>query len=193
MYQTLGVVLAGGLSSRMKKDKATLQRKHESMLDFSQSILKKCGVDKVVISGNNYQIKDSFKHLGPLSGILSVIEQCPTHSLLIMPIDLPLIEPSTLKQLKIIGELSQKACCYQDHPLPLYLPVNGFVEVFLRQQLHGVKAKGPSMKHLLANIPHKILATPDQQKLFNCNTPNDWRHAQDLLVKEKPATKTNVS
>lgn len=178
MQKTLGVVLAGGLSSRMKQDKATLVRNHQSMLEFSQSILSKCGVDEVVVSGSNYQIKDSFQNLGPLSGIFSVIKQCPARALLIMPIDLPLIKASTLKQLKIVGELSNKACCYKDHPLPLYLPVNSFVELFLTQQLSAISGKGPSMRQLLAAIPHQIIDLPNQSCLINTNTPKQWQDAK---------------
>ncbi|GHE94745.1 molybdenum cofactor guanylyltransferase [Thalassotalea profundi] len=184
MQKTLGVVLAGGLSSRMKQDKATLQRNHETMLDFSQSILKQCGVDDIVISGSNYQIKDLFQHLGPLSGIFSVIEQCPATALLILPIDLPLLKANTLKQLKIVGEVSQKACSYENHPLPLYLPVNSFVELFLQKSLSTTSGKGPSIRQLVKAIPHKTIAAPNTNCLFNTNTPEQWKHAQRSFIRE---------
>ena len=187
MNKTLGVVLAGGQSSRMQKDKANLQRNHQSMLEFSQSILRQCEVDDIVVSGNNYQIKDSFQQLGPLSGIFSVIEQCPASALLIMPIDLPLLSAKTLKHLKVIGELSQQACSYKNHPLPLYLPVTSFVELFLQNNLSNKSNKGPSIRQLLTAIPHKELDVPDSKCLFNTNTPEQWQYAQKTFKQLKAA------
>ena len=183
MQKTLGVVLAGGLSSRMKTDKAHLKRNHETMLDFSQNQLTKCGVDDVVISGNNHQIKDLYKNLGPLSGIFSVIKQCPASALLILPIDLPLLSSATLKQLKTVGELSNKACFYEEHPLPLYLPVNAFITLFMQNKIDGASEKGPSIRQLISAIPHQTLQLKNQQHLFNSNTPQEWETAQHALKK----------
>lgn len=179
--RTLGVILAGGLSSRMKQDKATLPRDQHTMLEFSQAMLKKCNVDDVVISGNNHQIKDHYKNLGPLAGIFSVLQQCPAKALLIMPIDLPLIDSATLTQLKTIGELSNKACFYQGHPLPLYLPVNAFVEQFLQDNISIAMERGPSMKQLLNAIPHQAINLKNKNSLFNTNTPEEWQLAQQKL------------
>ncbi|GAA5139003.1 molybdenum cofactor guanylyltransferase [Thalassotalea piscium] len=180
IQRTLGVVLAGGLSSRMKQDKASLQRNHQTMLEFSRSTLEKCDVDDIVISGSNYQVKDAYINLGPLAGIFSVIKQCPASALLIMPVDLPLITPEILMQLKLVGELSNKACSYKDHPLPLYLPVNSFVELFIQQALskNSLIEKGPSIRQLFKAIPHQEINQPDQSCLFNTNTPEQWQQAQ---------------
>ena len=142
----LGVVLAGGKSSRMGTNKALLMRSssasfgqsldHENMLSYSQRLLKNIGIEKIVISGNvegentANNVADEFAELGPMGGIYSVIKKYQPKSLLILPVDLPLMTKETLQQLKIKGELTQKACFFTDHFLPLYLPNNAFVEQF---------------------------------------------------------------
>jgi len=78
----LGVVLAGGLSSRMGQDKAQLKRQQKatspsensahSMLDFSKQLLADAGIKDIVISGDNHQIPDRVAHAGPVGGIYSV-------------------------------------------------------------------------------------------------------------------------
>ncbi|MAG76860.1 MAG: molybdopterin biosynthesis protein, partial [Colwelliaceae bacterium] len=48
----IGIVLAGGQSTRMGQDKSQLETLNsQNMLDFSQSLLKSIGINHVVISG----------------------------------------------------------------------------------------------------------------------------------------------
>ena len=168
----------------MGKNKAELNHfsEQQDMLNFSERLLIGCGITNTVISGDNYQVADKYKQLGPLAGIYSVIEQYQPSSILAIPVDLPLLTSQTLSNLKLKGELSQKACFYQDNYLPLYLPVNAFTELFFTTAFErsAKNKRGPSMKQLLANIPHQSLPLKNTQSLFNCNTPEQWQQAQHL-------------
>lgn len=204
----LGVVLTGGLSSRMGEDKALLSRddhknktnnvtnSKNNMLSFSTEQLTKAGVDSVVISGKQHGIADKFENLGPMGGIYTIIKKYQPKSLLILPVDLPLIDYQSLQQLKLIGELSQQACFYHDNFLPLYLPTTAFVEQFFDQAFlpfkrentiqakSGVK-KGPSIKAMLKQVPHKILYPTNSHSLFNANTPEQWQQAKQQFQKNR--------
>ncbi|NRA60762.1 MAG: NTP transferase domain-containing protein, partial [Psychrobium sp.] len=46
----IGVVLAGGLSSRMGQDKASLIRNNINMLQFTTQLLNDVGLSKVLVS-----------------------------------------------------------------------------------------------------------------------------------------------
>jgi molybdopterin-guanine dinucleotide biosynthesis protein A len=184
----LGVVLAGGQSSRMGTDKARLQRGDITQLQFSQTLLKECGVDKVVVSGDQYDIADQLKQSGPLAGIYSVIEHYQTNlpkALLILPVDMPLMTCQGLHKLRQIGELSHCACHYQQHQLPLYLPLTVPVVSTIKklcQPLSQTKeTKGPAIKTLLANIPTQIVACNNPRWLINTNTPTEWQQAQQYF------------
>lgn len=187
----LGVILAGGQSSRMGQDKALLRRNQESMHSFCQQLLNRAGISDIVTSANEQQnpalfsasaphdtVTDRIKNAGPLGGIFSVIEQYRPKALLILPVDLPLINSDVIQQLKTAGQLSQKACYYQDNYLPLYLPVNGYLELFMQQAFSNFSGKGPSMKGLLKAMPSQCLPLTNSQALFNSNTPEQWAHAQ---------------
>ena len=99
----LGVVLAGGKSSRMGSNKALLMRNgstfngqsggKENMLSYSKNLLKNIGINNIVVSGHvddgsteNY-VADKFAELGPMGGIYSVIKKHQPKSLLILPVD----------------------------------------------------------------------------------------------------------
>lgn len=199
----LGVVLAGGLSSRMGQDKAQLLRSDQStlsMLAFSKQMLSDSGIKHIIVSGDNYDVPDTVKQSGPVGGILSVLARFPqAKSLLILPVDLPFITAKALADLRIKGELAQKATYFENHNIPLYLPNNGYLELFLaqaftdkvssnngsihneksKQSAHGrFKAKGPSIKALLTQVPHQAIKCSDANTLFNTNTPEQWQQAK---------------
>ncbi|MGB0937619.1 MAG: molybdenum cofactor guanylyltransferase [Colwellia sp.] len=197
----LGVVLAGGLSSRMGQNKAMLRRNSTSMLNFSKNLLQQCGVDKVVVSGgrsltqenslglNAEIIPDKIEHAGPVGGIYSVIQQCNPKSLLILPVDLPLMTADSLNKLKTTGELSQKASYFDDHHIPLYLPNNAFLAMFLNNAFTALaqniadssQKNAPSIKQMLLQVPHLSVKSPQVKTLFNSNTPTQWQEAQRIL------------
>ncbi len=189
----LGVVLAGGLSSRMGQDKATLHRKKTSMLEFSKQMLSDSGINNIIVSGDNYDVPDKIKEGGPVGGILSVLSKFPqAKSLLILPVDLPFMTAKALTELRLKGELSQKATYFAGHNIPLYLPNNAYVELFLKQAFSNVsnkcegvglkdsrfKVKGPSIKALLKQVPHQAIQSSDANILFNTNTPEEWQQAK---------------
>ena len=186
--ECLGVVLAGGLSSRMGQDKAQLTHKNTDMLGFSKQLLLDCGIKDVVVSGNQHQVSDIVNNAGPVGGIYSVIARYQPKALLILPVDLPLMNANTLKQLRLKGELSNKACFFEDNHIPLYLPNNGYLELFLAQAFKDYSAiktnngqtvkNGPSVKALLKQVPHMSIAVNNSVTLFNTNTPAQWQQAK---------------
>jgi len=203
--ECLGVVLAGGLSSRMGQDKSELARQSNNvqhtavnMLDFSKQLLIDSGINQVVISGDKHQVPDVIPQAGPVGGIYSVLTSIPEHNrpkaLMIIPVDLPLMTASALADLRTKGELSQKAAFFQDrqqrvHHIPLYLPVNAFLDMYLTQAFKEISSNvanskkkfGPSVKGMLKQIPHLIVKNAEQKLLFNSNTPQEWQQAQSQL------------
>lgn len=194
----IGIVLAGGQSTRMGQDKSQLETlNNQNMLDFSQSLLKSIGINHVVVSGTKQGIADTVQHLGPVGGIYSVMSSQACKAALIIPVDLPLMTPDVLANLKRAGELSQKATYFNDHALPLYLPNNVFTDMYFNQQFNQQaltslfehhcsgqsknKKNGPSMKAMLSSMPHQAIRCQAPSTLTNTNTPEQWRAAQQQL------------
>ena len=201
----LGVVLAGGLSSRMGQNKASLRRNNTSMLNFSKDLLINSGVNNVVVSGSNELaqdnalgldaniIPDAIKNAGPVGGIYSILQRYNPKALLILPVDLPLMTQQSLQKLRMAGELSQKASYFDDHNIPLYLPNNAFLTLFLAKAFNGLNTSNmlkadtstknaPSIKSMLLQVPHQSIKSTQTNTLFNSNTPQQWQAAKKLFT-----------
>ncbi len=108
----LGVVMAGGKSSRMGTDKGRHEFAGVPMAVRVRSLLSQVGLD-VVVSVNETQVSeyellfpdtqlvvDALPELGgPLRGILSVHAAFPTADLLVVACDMPLLGISVLRRL----------------------------------------------------------------------------------------------
>ncbi|WP_448214144.1 molybdenum cofactor guanylyltransferase [Colwellia sp. MEBiC06753] len=183
----IGIVLAGGRSSRMGTNKALLKHNNQTMLEFSKSLLEKAGVDQILVSGealaDTKVIADIQPHLGPVGGIYSVFNQQVVKAALIIPVDLPLMTVDVLKQLKQAGQLLNKAVAFNDHSLPLYLPNTAYSELFFNQAFKANQSngKGPSIKALLSQVPFQNIVCSAPKTLTNANTPEQWQHIQSQL------------
>ena len=94
MAEVLGLVLAGGKSSRMGKDKRFLEFNGKELWKHQEDLFKSLGlkayfsVDKAQPKiPKHLQIVDSFGDLGPLGGIASAMSAFPGVSFLVMPVD----------------------------------------------------------------------------------------------------------
>lgn len=173
----VGVVLAGGRSSRMGRDKALLPWRGDTLLAHMQQCLHLSGVSRVIVSGAYPQcdaVPDRFADLGPLGGLASVAAALPDTTLLVVPVDMPLISADALRYLR---ESSAAACvCFQDQPLPLRLRLNAASRQVLAGLLDG-PASGRSLRALHAALNGECLALPVQWRtqLQDADTPDAWR------------------
>lgn len=182
----IGIVLAGGLSSRMKKEKAFLSRNGQSMLAFSQQLLIDAGLNKVIVSGAQVGgVADAIKQAGPLAGIYTLIDIYQPQAIMALPVDMPLLTPKHLKELKLKGESTTKTTCFNQCFLPMYLPVTAIVKQYLRQSFASESfkktGKGPSFKEIFRRTNGISVPLVDTHVLFNTNTPEQWQQAQQYL------------
>lgn len=192
----LGLVLAGGQSSRMGTDKAKLEHPtpnsftKQTMAEFSRQLLLTAGAQEVVLSGENIDgIKDDYPLGGPLSGILTIIQRYQPSALLITPVDMPYMEAKALAKLKQIGELGHCAAYFDNSHLPLYLPVNDLIIDVLSHQFNSEQfkqtGKGPSFKQIIKMANGKSVSCSNPRLLINTNTPGEWQRACQELSAEK--------
>lgn len=173
----VGVVLAGGRSSRMGRDKAMLPWEGSTLLAHMRQRLRLAGASRVIVSGAYRDcdaVPDRFADLGPLGGLASVAAALPDTTLLVVPVDMPLISADALRYL---CESPASACvCFQDQPLPLRLRLDAASRLVLARLLDG-PASGRSLRALHAALHGERLTLPVQwqAQLQDADTPDAWR------------------
>ena len=100
-----GFVLAGGMSSRMGRDKAFVQWQGESLLNRALNASRAVAAEVMIVGQRSKflsygpVVEDVFERRGPLAGIHAALAATATELNLILAVDLPLMEPPFLKYL----------------------------------------------------------------------------------------------
>jgi molybdopterin-guanine dinucleotide biosynthesis protein A len=174
----IGVVLAGGLSSRMGRDKALLSWQGRPLIERQMAVLREVGVDTVQISGEraDYQgVADPVAHAGPLGGIAGIAAMCEDGELLIIPIDMPRLQSTLLQRLLV----APPAGCahFANHVLPMRLRLDDTCRAALAELMRADDDHSRSLRALqervgVIEIP---LSDDDAHQLIDCNTEETWR------------------
>lgn len=98
MKDISALILAGGKSSRMGRDKAALPWDDTTLLWHQFSRLQTLGIEDVIISGAGH-LPDIYPEKGPLSGIHAGLTAAKHASVLVISADTPLVPDSLLEDL----------------------------------------------------------------------------------------------
>ncbi len=164
----LGVVLAGGRSSRMGRDKALLE--HASGVIFLDYAIGRISplVASIAISGRRLDsntiecVPDQTPGLGPAMAVWSAIlfaKQRHFSAILITPIDMPDLETMHLQRLVQSAVADQPTCVTFDgvnpHPLVAIYPVSleGELQVVAQSVRRSLRAWLASRPHVLVKLP----------------------------------------
>ena len=175
----IGVVLAGGLSSRMGHDKAMLPWHGRPLIEHQIALLQAAGVDTVHVSGDrpDYQgIADPVPHAGPLGGIAGIAAACNDGELLIVPVDMPRLQPALLQRL-LDASTPSGSTHFAGHVLPMRLRLNSACRTALKALM---AENDPRMRSLRAlqeyvGVSTLPLSAEDDMQLIDCNTEQTWR------------------
>jgi molybdopterin-guanine dinucleotide biosynthesis protein A len=176
----IGVVLAGGQSSRMGRDKALLSWGDGTLLDHMIGLLKDSGLETVVVCGERAgypSYPDPEPGQGPgvaISHLLALLT--PGTWALIVPVDMPMLSAKLIRRLLDKSDQPHRAAHYADYPLPALLPA---------QDRAGKTLHGHSLRalHFAAGSRPLPLDTEDKAAFMNVNTPADWDRAQEVSDK----------
>jgi molybdopterin-guanine dinucleotide biosynthesis protein A len=187
--QFVGVILAGGPSKRMGKDKATLIRNEQSMIDFTAEQLLKAGASDVIVSAeqsytNRYlTVSDAMPNQGPLGGIHSIITKTlsanPSKNYLFVPVDLPLLNYLSLAKLAHTGMRTAHHAVVSQQTLPLFLHVDTNAKLLLDTAITEEKVKPLSC--FVESIAPNYVAVEDELDWLNADTPELWQKAKRHL------------
>lgn len=179
-----GLVLAGGESRRMGRDKALLIRDGRSQLAHIAALLE--GItERVYVSSRQEQqddpersrfenIVDRYADIGPVAGILSAMDAHPNINWLVVACDLPNIDAATLSFLLEKSDPEQSFTAFKSNydglPEPLCALYRSGSDAIIRRFVEdGIVCP----RKILIRSDTQLLEQPDPAALDNINTPDD--------------------
>lgn len=178
-----GLVLAGGKSTRMGKDKAMLeyhdmpqyQYTHQLLEAFCDKVYLSCREDQVDNFSDYEIIKDTFTGLGPFGAILSAFRENPNVAWLVMAVDLPLADAPFLKELCAARNTSKQATAILNPATDFPDPLITIWEPRSYATLLQFLAQGYSCpRKVLINSNIELIESSQAEKLKNVNHPQEF-------------------
>ena len=193
--QTSGIILAGGSSSRMGKNKALLPLPGNQAVTFVEylvSLLKECCSETLIVARDLDQAQkygfpgvrvtfDERPGIGPLMGLYSGLSAVHTTHALVVAVDLPCVQPALLSFLLSQPLPADTLLVPLVHTIPqvlLAMYPSSILPVVNEQLLQGRR----DLRCLLKLAPVQFIeeaqllrVDPQLRSFLNVNTPEEFR------------------
>jgi molybdopterin-guanine dinucleotide biosynthesis protein A len=184
-----GLVLAGGGSKRMQRDKAVLEYAGVRQLDRVYAVLARhCEFSFVSVRpaqahepvrASKPLIVDALDGDGPVAGIRSAMATHPAAAWLVVACDLPFLSDATLARLLAARDHSGLATAYRSSHDGLPEPLCAIWEPRAAQALADYQREGGTCpRKFLIRRGARLIDAPEPAALDNVNTPEEFREAQ---------------
>lgn len=187
MAEVSMVILAGGKSSRMGRDKSDLLLGEKTFLEVQIEKGRALGISDILVSGYKGErcsipvIKDRFLEKGPLGGLEACFRRVINRYVLVLCVDVPLVPESELKQMITLAGEQQKSVILR-HGDRLE-PMMGVYPADLADDMVKEIEEGRGrIFHVLEKNGYLVYETDLPDVLFrNVNDPQEYR---ELLERE---------
>lgn len=203
-----GLLLSGGHSRRMQRDKATLEYAGRPQLIRATTLLEPL-VERVFLSVRADQVADRspeqtadplraafpqivdrLPNLGPMSGIDAALHAYPNVAWLVLACDLPFLDTATLQQLIAARDPHNMATAFRSSHDGKPEPLCAIFEPGSRKAVDEWIAGGHNCpRYFLAQADVSLLTLRSPQALDNINTVEEYAAAQRRFG-EAPAHRT---
>ncbi len=183
LNQPNGLVLLGGLSTRMGEDKSRIDYHGKPQRNYLADLLEPY-CNQIYWSVNAPQwvslteaeqtmsIVDAYNINSPLDGILSAFLCNPTRAWLVVACDMPLLTARSLDALMAGRDPDKLATVFYDSDGTLPEPLLGIYEPAFDSVAQEAMRHGEvSPRQILLHNPVQLLTAPDLRELTNVNDP----------------------
>jgi molybdopterin-guanine dinucleotide biosynthesis protein A len=188
-----GLLLCGGESRRMQRDKAGLDYGGASALERSWALLAPV-VERAWVSVRDANsldparaahpcLPDLLPGLGPISGIHAALHAHPGAAWLVLAVDLPFLDAGTLQQLIAQRAPQRMATAYRSSHDGLPEPLCAIFEPAAREPIDAwVGADRRCPRKFLAQADVQLLSLARPEALDNINTAAEYDAARARLA-----------
>jgi molybdopterin-guanine dinucleotide biosynthesis protein A len=193
-----GLVLSGGRSQRMQRDKATLEYAGQSQLARAVALLEplveRCFVSTRADQRGDAQrevyqgIVDLVADIGPLAGIHAALHAHPQAAWLVLACDLPFLDAATLQQLIAARAPQRLASAFRSSHDGKPEPLCAIYEPDCRAAIDAwIAADQRCPRSFLAQAEVLLLTLHNPRALDNVNTAEEYQQARATLAGEAVA------
>ncbi len=181
--KTYGLILCGGLSTRMGTDKAFITYNGKPQWLHLYEMLKPI-CDEVLISCNLTQLhhfKDTykvvvdhplFKDAGPMTGLLTAFRLHPEAAMLVVGCDYPKLEVSDMQFLLQHADEQSDVVCYRNPATGIDDPLIAWYHPRFHIAIQTAYAhEQTSLRELIKNAKTNRLVPDEWNRLFSVDTP----------------------
>ncbi len=193
--QLYGLVMIGGESKRMQKNKALLNYHGQAQYRFCYELLEKYCVKTFLSVQNNAtaarygtfpKIRD-LKNLaghGPLTGIVSAFRKYPNVSWIVLACDLPFVNGETIEYLLKKRDPKKDATAFKSNYDSLPEPLCAVYEPKIQKLFEKyIKDGSCCPRKVLINARTKLILAGEKHWLDNVNTPEEYKDARQKIKK----------
>jgi molybdopterin-guanine dinucleotide biosynthesis protein A len=184
--ELFGLVLAGGRSTRMGRDKALLTYSdgrpqavvaYELLREFCGRVYLSVRTRRETLS-EWPQLVDRYEEIGPMAGILTALDEHREAAWLVVACDLPFLNRETLRQLLAARDPQRIATAFRSAHDDLPEPLCAIYEPAARARLLELVSKGLHCpRKALINSPVHLVELADRRALDNVNDPLEYERA----------------
>lgn len=193
-----GLLLTGGHSRRMQRDKAALEYAGRTQLQRALTLLQPL-VSQVFVSvrpdqqqdplrATHAQIADRIANIGPLGGIHAALHAHPQAAWLVLAIDLPFLDAATLQQLISARDPQRYATAFRSQFDGKPEPLCAIWEPHSRATVDAwIAADNRCPRSFLINHDALLLNLHNPRALDNINTSAEYIEALAAVSGTAPA------
>jgi molybdenum cofactor guanylyltransferase len=190
-----GLVLAGGRSKRMQRDKAALAYAGRTQLERAMELLQPHVAHAFVsvredqvgdpVRARFPQIVDTGVGVGPIAGIIAAQTRHPHVAWLVLACDLPFLDSETLEHLVRSRQPDRQATAYRSSYDGLPEPLCAIYEPSSVSAIATYVASGHECpRKFLSQADVALLQPLDPHALDNVNTPKEYGSANYTLRRQ---------
>ena len=175
-----GLVLAGGQSLRMGRDKGLLNYFGKSQRSYTVELLQKCNLETKLSVRKEQEVPDTniledvFLGLGPFGAICSAFQHDPNSAWLVLATDLPYVDQGLILKLLDARNPSKVATAVKGKKKEFPEPLVTIWEPKAYPLMLQFLAQGISCpRKVLINSDVELLETDDAY-IYNVNTPEEF-------------------
>lgn len=191
-----GIVLAGGASRRMGRNKSELRLNGKTLLQIQVDKLLALDIRDVMLSGANCPtlpgvrvIPDEYEGRGPLGGLHACLRAAENPACLVVSVDVPLVPMTALAQLFRSHHGGVTVLRHGDLEEPLIGVYDRAVAVDIAALLEADRRAVRALRDKTSWTCFDY--TGPEELLINCNTPEDFAAAFEHHIEESGGKRYN--